>query len=326
MKKNLLLVLVAMLVTLMLAACGSEETGGTSEEAPEPVEEETEVVDDVPTELTITHQLGETTVSINPEKVVVFDFGVLDSLDKLGVDVVGIPQANIPPYLSQYEDAKYENVGSLKEPDFEKIAEISPDLIVISGRQQELYGELTKLGPTVYMAIDNANYMESFTHNMELLGEIFNKEAEIESELAQIEATIANVQEKATSAGNALVVLANEGNISAYGPGSRFGILHDVFGLVAVDENIEVSTHGMNVSFEYIVEQNPDHLFVVDRGAVVEGGDAAAQDTIENELVQNTKAFQNGNITYLDPNYWYLAGGGLVSVSEMAKAIEGALE
>lgn len=72
-------------------------------------------------EITITHQLGETPVKVNPEKVVVFDFGILDSLDKLGVEVTGVPQANIPPYLSKYEDGKYENVGGLKEPDFEKL-------------------------------------------------------------------------------------------------------------------------------------------------------------------------------------------------------------
>jgi iron complex transport system substrate-binding protein len=51
----------------------------------------------------------------------------------------------------------------------------------------------------------------------------------------------------------------------------------------------------MNVSFEYIVEKDPDYLFVVDRNAVV-GGDAAAKETIENELVQRTKAYQNGKI------------------------------
>ena len=57
----------------------------------------------------------------NPEKVVVFDFGMLDTLDELGVEVAGLPQANVPAYLSKYEDAKYANVGSLKEPDFEAI-------------------------------------------------------------------------------------------------------------------------------------------------------------------------------------------------------------
>ena len=50
----------------------------------------------------------------NPEKVVVFDFGMLDTLDELGIEVAGVPQANVPSYLSKYEDSKYTNVGRLE--------------------------------------------------------------------------------------------------------------------------------------------------------------------------------------------------------------------
>lgn len=38
--------------------------------------------------------------------------------------------------------------------------------------------------------------------------------------------------------------------------------------------------------------------------------------------MKNTNAFKNGKIIYLDPNYWYLSGGGLISVSEMLKEVE----
>ena len=69
-----------------------------------------------------------------------------------------------------------------------------------------------------------------------------------------------------------LVILGSEGKVSAYGPNSRFGVIHDVFGYKAADEKIEVSTHGQNITFEYILETNPDVLFVIDRDAAV-GGD-----------------------------------------------------
>ena len=87
--------------------------------------------------MTIKHELGETTVTKNPEKVVVFDFGMLDTLDELGIEVAGLPQSNIPSYLSKYEDEKYANLGSLKEPDFEAIHALKPDVIFISGRQSD---------------------------------------------------------------------------------------------------------------------------------------------------------------------------------------------
>lgn len=276
--------------------------------------------------LVITHELGETLVNRNPKKVIVFDFGALDTLDTLGIDVVGIPKGNIPSYLEKYSTDDYENVGSLKEPDFEKIAEIDPDLIIISARQSTLYDQLSELGPTVYIGIDTTNYMESFKENLGMIAQIFEKESEIEEELGRIEDSIATLQEKvSTKEKSALIVLANDNKISAYGPNSRFGLIHDVFGILPVDQNIEASTHGQNISFEYVLEKDPDLLYVIDRSAAV-GGESSAKIIVENKSIVNTKAYQNDQIYYLDPDYWYLSGGGLVSVSEMVKEITESIE
>jgi len=38
--------------------------------------------------------------------------------------------------------------------------------------------------------------------------------------------------------------------------------------------------------------------------------------------VKKTTAYKDGKIIYLNPDYWYLSGGGLASVSEMVKEIE----
>lgn len=341
MKKRALLIVMTLLMAMVVAACGSSNNaatsgnnGGNSDKAgaaagsstAEPAASQAAE----PAEITVTHKLGETKVGVKPAKVVVFDFGTLDSLDKLGVEVLGVPKSNLPSYLSKYEDAKYEDVGGLMEPDFEKINSLQPDLIIISGRQQDAYEEFSKIGPTIFMGVDNAKYMDSFTENVTLLGRIFGKETEAKAELDAIGKSIEDLKAKASASGKkALVILANEGKISAYGPGSRFGILHDVFGFAASDDSIEVSTHGQSVSFEYVAEKNPDYLFVVDRGAVVaaENGESKpAKETVENDLVKNTNAFKNGKIVYLDPNYWYLSGGGLVSVAEMIKETQTVLE
>ena len=188
-----------------------------------------------------------------------------------------------------------------------------------------MYDELQKLGPTVYVGVDTSRYMDSFKENISIIGEIFDKEAEVETELASIEESIAILNETATSAEkNALIILANDDKISAYGPSSRFGIIHDVFGVPAVDDGIEASTHGMNVTFEYVMEQDPDLLYVVDRTAAI--GDGSAAGIVENPLVENTKAYQNDDIYYLDADFWYLSGGGLISVSEMVREITDSLE
>ncbi|MEI2468595.1 siderophore ABC transporter substrate-binding protein [Peribacillus frigoritolerans] len=308
-KKLSLLLLVAMLA-VVAAACGSDKEKEESSAKKESAKSE---------EITVKHQLGETKVKTNPEKVVVFDMGALDTLDKLNVEVAAVPHDGLPKYLSKYKGTT-ENAGGLKEPDFEKINEIAPDLILISGRQSEAYKELSKIAPTVFVGVDTTKYMESFEENVTLLGKIFDKEDEAAKELASVKENINALKEKAPTDKNGLIVLASGGKVSAYGPDSRFGIIHDVFGVPAVDDKLEVSTHGQSISFEYIAEKNPDYLFVVDRDAVA-GDGAAAKETIENDIVKNTKAFKEGNIIYLDPNYWYLSGGGLESVDAMVKEV-----
>lgn len=318
--KKLLLIAFTLMMAAFLAACGADEEATDSKTAAADTKEaSTETV-------TVTHELGETTFDKNPEKVVVFDFGILDSMDKLGIEAVaGVPQANIPSYLEKYADAeKYENVGTLKEADFEAIHAMDPDLIIISGRQAAMYEEFTDIAPTIHLGVDTTKYMESFESNMNTLGEIFGKEDEVKEELAAIETQIEEVKASATDE-KALIVLANEGKVSAYGAASRFGIIHDVFGVKQADEGIEASTHGQSISFEYILETNPDMMFVVDRNAAV-GTDASAKDSLENELVQKTTAYKEDKIIYLDPDYWYLSGGGLQSVSEMVKEIQSAFE
>lgn len=302
---------------LVLAACGGAKEESKSESAgAETTKSE---------KMTIEHKYGEAVIDKNPEKVVVFDFGILDTLDELGVEVTGVPQTAIPAYLEKYADKKYTNVGSLKEPDFEAIHAMQPDVIFISTRQAELYEQFAEIAPTVYVELDYTKYMESFEKNMNLVGEIFDKKDEVASAVEEIKASVEELNKKASALDKkALIVLANEGKVSAYGPSSRFGVIHDVFGFGAADEKIEVSTHGQSITFEYIMETNPDVLFVIDRNSAV-GGEAGAEKVIENELVKKTTAFKEDKIIYLDPDAWYLSGGGLQSVKMMAEEIEASL-
>jgi iron complex transport system substrate-binding protein len=315
MKKWSFLVLMASMI-LLLAACGSKEESKTETTDAKPAAAE---------KMTIEHKYGEVEIDKNPEKVVVFDFGILDTLDELGVEVTGVPQASIPAYLEKYAGEGYTNVGSLKEPDFEAIHAMQPDVIFITTRQAELYEQFAEIAPTVYVELDYTKYMESFEKNMNLVGEIFDKKDEVASAVEEIKATVEEVNKKASALDKkGLIVLANEGKVSAYGPSSRFGVIHDVFGFGAADEKIEVSTHGQSITMEYIMETNPDVLFVIDRNTAV-GGEAGAEKVIENELVKKTTAFKENKIIYLDPDAWYLSGGGLQSVKLMAEEIEAVL-
>ncbi|WP_083512042.1 siderophore ABC transporter substrate-binding protein [Amphibacillus sediminis] len=312
-----------LICTVFIVACGSnkDSSGDKSNNSSDQEQQGTEVE----TEIEVEHDLGVTKVPVNPEKVVVFDFGTLDTLDALGVDIIALPKQNIPSYLAKFEDETYQNAGTLFEPDFEALSAIDPDLIIISGRTSEAYDELANLAPTIYLGIDTGDYITSFESNVMTLAEIFDKEAEAESAVAQIKADVEALKELAPTDQTGLVVLTNDGSLSAYGPGSRFGIIHDDFGIIPTVEDIEESNHGQNISFEFVAEMNPDYLFVVDRNAVT-GGDYTASATLDNELINQTNAAQEDQIVDLTPDYWYLSSGGIESVTQMIAEIRAAVE
>ena len=259
----------------------------------------------------------------NPKRVVVFDYGVADILKNLGVDaVVGLPKnGKMPEILSNYSDDKYTNVGSLKETDFEAVESLNPDLIIIGGRQAEDIDSFKEIAPTVNLAVDGQDYMNSFKTVVTDLGNLFDKQDEAKKAIDEIEAKIAKVNKTVTEKGlTASVVMANEGSISTFSAKSRYGLIYNGLGFTEADKNIDDSTHGQQVSFEYFLENKSDYVFVVDRGAVTGKGEAASK-LFDNEVMNKTEVAKNGNIVYLNSVIWYTMTGGIESTNQMIDEI-----
>ena len=264
----------------------------------------------------------------NPKRVVVFDYGVADILKNLGVDaVVGLPKnGKMPEILSNYSDDKYTNVGSLKETDFEAVESLNPDLIIIGGRQAEDIDSFKEIAPTVNLAVDGQDYMNSFKTVVTDLGNLFDKQDEAKKAIDEIEAKIAKVNKTVAEKGlTASVVMANEGSISVFSAKSRYGLIYNGLGFTEVDKNIDDSTHGQQVSFEYFLENKSDYVFVVDRGAVTGKGEAASK-LFDNEVMNKTEVAKNGNIVYLNSVIWYTMTGGIESTNQMIGEIADAIK
>lgn len=266
----------------------------------------------------IVHSLGETEFATNPKKVVVFDYSILDTMDALGIEnVVGLPKASLPESLKKYEDEKYADLGGLKEPDLEAIKSQNPDLIIIGGRQADFYDQLSEIAPTISVSKDNKDYLGSARKNIDTVAKIFGIEEKANEEFAKVEKKIEELNKVVTEKGiEALTVMVNEGNLSVYGEESRFGILYQAFGFKSKDQNIEDSSHGQNVTFEYLAKQNPEVMFVLDRG-VATGGAETAKAVLNNDIVKSTEAYKNNKIVYLDGPTWYVNDGGLNSLNTM---------
>lgn len=257
-----------------------------------------------------------------PEKIVVFDFGFLDTLDAIGVEgIVGVPKDGaLPENLKKYADDKYASVGSLKEPNLDEIARLKPDAIFISGRQAAFYDQLKEITPNVvFVGTSTTDYWNTFIKSTEIAGKLFGKEKEVKAEVAKIEDAINKVKELAGKYETSLVTMYNEGKLSGFGTGSRFGYVYDIYGFKPVAADIESSSHGSDFGYEQLLEFNPQVIFVVDRTAAI-GGQSNIEKDLANDIVKKTDAYKNNRIIYLDGALWYLSGGGVQS--ELAKIEE----
>ncbi|OOF56059.1 siderophore ABC transporter substrate-binding protein [Rodentibacter myodis] len=279
-------------------------------------------------DITVENFAGKQTVPQNPQKVVVLDFGAADTIRALGAadSIIGFPQSGkIPAYLSEFADKKFENVGDLREQFLEKINDLAPDLIIASKRQEKMVDKFKEIAPVFFIDNDYKNYYDSFQQNVLALGQIFDKEALAKEKLKALDSVVTQVA-KATQHKTALLVLVNESKISAFGDGSRYGMVYQKYGFQQADPSIKSSTHGQSVGFEYVLEKNPDFLLVVDRTAAITEKANNAQKVLDNDIIKQTKAYKNGHIVYLDATNWYLAFGGLESMEIISKELKNAAE
>lgn len=278
-------------------------------------------------DITVKHAQGETAIPASPAKVLVFDLGTLDNLDRLGVRVTGVPSGiSFPEYLKKYQGDDYAKIGTLFEPDYEAVNAAAPDLIIVAGRSASKYGELSKIAPTIDLTLDAKNFIAGTEANIEKLGQLFGKEASAKTEIEKLDAELAALRNKAANKGNGLLILTSGGKISAYGPGSRFGILHDSLGVTPAAPNLSIGNHGQPVSSGFILETNPDWLFVIDRDAAIGREGNSARQVLDNELVRQTNAWKKDQVVYLNAQNWYLIGGGLGALHDTIRQISAAFD
>ena len=332
MKKRLITLMLAGAMTLSLAACGSKETEDTSADAQ--TEDNAEASEPETVTITSLNGNGEETeieVPYKPERVAILDMASLDIIDSIGEGdcVVGSASTSID-YLQDYvTNEDISNLGTIKEADLEAVMACEPDVIFIGGRLSSVYDDLSAIAPVVYLATDTEKELvESVQDNAAAIASIFGKEEEAEELMTDFDERI---QELAAFAEDktAIVGMCTSGGFNILGSDGRCSIISNEIGFenVGLDSDVDTATHGNEASFEFVVERNPEYIFVMDRDAAIGiEGAQLAQEIVENELIMGTDAYENGNIVYLGhPAVWYTAEGGIQALDIMLQDLEGSL-
>lgn len=271
-------------------------------------------------------------VPYDPQRIAILDLASLDILDALGVGdrVVGTASTSLDYLQSYVTNDSIANLGNIKEADLEAVMACEPDVIFIGGRLSKSYDALCEIAPVVFLSTDTEKgVVESTRENAAKIASIFGLEDNVAALMADYDGRIEAL--KALSEGKtAIVGMTTSGSFNVLGNDGRCSIIGREIGFenIGVDANIDTSTHGNEASFEFVVDKNPDYIFVMDRDAAI-GTDGAqlVQEILENELIKGTDAYQNGHIVYLaHPAVWYTAEGGIQALGEMLSDLESALQ
>lgn len=348
-------------LAVTLAACGASGTAATTTQSSTDNSVETASEEQ---ESTVTIQslngAGETIdleVPKNPQRVAILDLASLDIIDNLGEggSIVGTATTSLD-YLQKYvTDDSIANLGNIKEADLEAVAACEPDVIFIGGRLSGSYDALSEIAPVVYLSTDSSKGVyQSTKDNAEQIAKIFGDEDKVADLFADFDARIEKLS-AAAEGKTAVMGMATAGSFNILGNDGRCSLISNEIGFDNVGASVaatsggrggsgggasgsgsasgsasggaESNPHGTESSFETVASLDPDYIFVLDRdSAIGTEGAQLAKDVMDNDIINSTRAAQEGHVVILaHPAAWYTAEGGVTALDYMLSDLETAL-
>ncbi|MGG1660045.1 ABC transporter substrate-binding protein [Brevibacillus sp. NRS-1366] len=257
MRKNVLINLGILLLSLTLAACGS---AGTNSASPANVQASSENKADI---RTYKHTFGETQIPVKPEKVVTLQYA--SQMLSVGVKPIGAASHLLENTGAEFQGI--EDVGSLEAINYEKILSLAPDLIIAGDIDQDVYDKLSKIAPTV--AVPWMDY-DLFGH-VKVIGEILNRQQEAVAWQAKFDEEIRAAKEKIIGkigAGKTVAIYRVDAKeFYVYGARNMGFTLYKALGLTpppAIQKEIEKdpSFWAAPISLEVLPDYAADYVFV----------------------------------------------------------------
>ncbi|MFJ7952957.1 ABC transporter substrate-binding protein [Lysinibacillus sp. NPDC096418] len=323
MKKRLSLLLFALMAILVLVAC----TDTTKEkETPQEEEKETNVEKESQTEngmKEITY-LGETyQVPEKVERIVIA--GTMEAMEDatvLQVEPVGaITLAGEFPEMFKVAMGKAESIGEKQQPNFEKILELQPDVILGTTKfPEEVVKKLEEITTTILVSHISSNWQD----NLMLMAQLGDKEDEAKALLAQYDKDLQSAKTtlaKEFEADTVMTLRIRGGQMFVYPKDVFFNpSLYDELGL-EVPEVIQKAKAQEAISIEQLAQVNPDYLFIQVQQTGNQENEQAYEELKKNPIIQNIAAFKNDHV-HINIVDSLLEGGTIFSKIEFLKALE----
>lgn len=190
------------------------------------------------------HEMGEVSLDSVPQKIVALDWVLTEHLLALGVTPVGI--ADVKGYqawvVSPQLPESVVSVGSRREPNLELLAQIKPDLILMSDAMSPAYQKLNAIAPTMVLSIytDSHQPIENAKSQVRNLGKVLHRSEQAEQVISdfdqKIQANKLNIEQFAKTSQSTippllLIRFIGEQHIRIHGNSSLSGETIQLMGL-----------------------------------------------------------------------------------------------
>jgi len=308
--------------TLALTACGGgaddgePETEPTTDAAPAAcgapgADPDRSSVGDGTFPVTVAGAAGDVTVEEEPERIVSLSPSHTEMLFAIGA---GDQVEAADEYSNYPEDAPTTALSGF-EPSVEAITEYDPDLVVLARSAEDTASQLETVGiPT--LVIDAAAGLEDTYAQIRLLGDVTGRTAEADAEADRVEtefnAVVDGVCDTADGAGLTFYQELDETSFSATSE-TFAGQIYQSFGLVNIADAADDGSAGgyPQLSQEYIVEENPDLVFLS------YGDESTVDDVAARPAFDTVTAVQNDAVYLLDADIASRWGPRVVEFAEL---------
>ena len=289
MKRKILCTLLAL--GLLLSGCGTgQETAAPSDTA-----------------VTFTDDLGRSVTVDRPERVAALLGSFAQIWQLAGGDVVAAADdAWEDLHLTLDEDTV--NLGSTESLSLELLLETQPDFILASpNRRQNVEWQETLENIGISVAYFDVSGFEDYLRVLQLCTDITGRADRYEEYGAAVERQIDEIlQRRRTDSPTVLSMIASASMVRAKNSESNvLGAMLKAMGCVNIADSGDMDLS--DLSMEYILQADPDYIFIVQRGDDEEGMRAYVQQFLmDHPAWSKLTAVQNGRVYFMEKTLYNL--------------------
>lgn len=256
----------------------------------------------------IKHDLGESCVPLNPQRIIVTDQESLEILVALGLKPIAATRANRVGNKTPILKGKIDNIidlGKESQPNIEKIIQLHPDLIVGFSYSSHHYQLFSQIAPTVSIEYTEAGWKKTLLQVAKLVDKTQKAEELLEQYQQRVESFKLTFSQKLENTKISVMRFYTSIQFTQFLNQLSFpvSILEELnlsipLAQLQVSSGASVSYH--NVSLERVDLLDSDAMFI----ALDPGSEENFQEYKNSPLWETLNVVKNDRVYTVDSGYW----------------------